>query len=54
MRNVSSKKIVIDLQQKPSEFYQSYGEFDCKNKTGIDTFFWKNGIPSVNPKNKDE
>jgi hypothetical protein len=38
----------------PSEFMQVYGEFDCKDKDGIDTFFWKNGIPSVNPKNKDE
>jgi hypothetical protein len=33
---------------------QVYGEFDCKDKDGIDTFFWKNGIPSVNPKNKED
>jgi len=39
---------------KPSEFMQAYGEFNCKNKSGIDTFFWKNGIPSVQPKNKED
>ena len=37
---------------KPDEVYQSYGDFNCKRKTGIDTFFWKNGIPSVQPKSK--
>tara|TARA_R110000868_G_scaffold108515_2_gene296136 strand:+ start:579 stop:773 length:195 start_codon:yes stop_codon:yes gene_type:complete len=39
---------------KPSEFMQTYGEFNCKDKDGIDSFFWKNGKPSVNPKNKED
>ena len=39
---------------KPSEVMQAYGEFNCKDKDGIDTFFWKNGKPSVNPKNKED
>lgn len=38
----------------PSEVYQTYGDFNCKDKTAIDTFFWKNDIPSVNPKNKKD
>ena len=37
---------------KPNEFYQSYGDFNCKDKDGIDTFFWKIGKPSVQPKSK--
>jgi hypothetical protein len=36
----------------PSEFMQAYGVFNCKDKEVIDTFFWKNEKPSVNPKNK--
>tara|TARA_R110002153_G_scaffold250717_2_gene407537 strand:+ start:3277 stop:3468 length:192 start_codon:yes stop_codon:yes gene_type:complete len=39
---------------KPSEFMQVYGKFDCKDKEGVDTFFLKNGIPSVQPKNKED
>ena len=39
---------------KPSEFHQTYTKFNCKDKDGIDTFFWKNGKPSVNPKNKED
>jgi hypothetical protein len=32
---------------KPDEILQTYGEFSCKDKTSIDTFFWKNGKPSI-------
>ena len=39
---------------KPSEFMQAYGEFNCKDKVGVDTFFWENGKPSVQPKNKED
>jgi hypothetical protein len=39
---------------KPNEHWQAYGDFNCKDKTSIDTFFWKNSIPSVNPKNKKD
>ena len=27
---------------KPSEFMQSYAEFNCKDKVAIDTWFWSN------------
>ena len=37
---------------KSDEVWQTYGEFNCKDEDGIDSFFWKNGIPSVQPKNK--
>jgi hypothetical protein len=48
------KKDCYRFTAKPSEFMQAYNEFNCKDKTSIDTFFWKNGKPSINPKNKDE
>jgi hypothetical protein len=35
---------------KPDEFRQSYGTFKCKDKVSIDTFFWKNDIPSIQKK----
>jgi hypothetical protein len=36
---------------KPNEFMQVYGDFNCKDKVGMDTFFWQKGIPSI--QNKD-
>ena len=48
------KKECYRFTATPSEVYQTYAEFNCKDKEGIDTFFWKNGIPSVNPKNKKD
>jgi hypothetical protein len=38
----------------PDKIWQTYGVFDFKDKTSMDTFFWKNGKPSVNPKNKED
>jgi hypothetical protein len=31
----------------PSEFMQVYGDFNCKDKVAIDTFFWENSKPSI-------
>jgi len=31
----------------PSEFMQVYGDFNCKDKVVIDTFFWENSKPSI-------
>ena len=31
----------------PSEFMQTYGDFNCEDKVAIDTFFWKNSKPSI-------
>ena len=39
---------------KLREVMQTYGEFNCKDKDGIDTFFWKNGKPSIQPKTKED
>ena len=38
---------------KPNEHWQAYGEFNCKDKTSIDTFFWKNNKPSIQTKKDD-
>jgi hypothetical protein len=32
---------------KPKEYMQTYGDFNCKDKTSIDTFFWHKRIPSI-------
>ena len=53
-RQCKFKEDCYRFTAKPSEFYQAYGEFNCKDKVGVDTFFWKNGKPSVNPKNKED
>ena len=26
----------------PSKFFQAYGDFNCKDKVAIDTWFWSN------------
>ena len=44
------KKDCHRFTAKPSEFMQTYGEFDCKDKEGVDTFFWKNSKPSIQTK----
>jgi hypothetical protein len=47
MRNASSKKTALDSQQ--------YQVNLCRFMESLTaTFFWKNGIPSVNPKNKED
>jgi hypothetical protein len=48
------KKDCYRFTAKPSEFMQIYGDFNCKDKISIDTFFWANGKPSVNPANKKD
>ena len=47
------KKDCYRFTAKPDKIWQTYGEFNCKDKVGIDTFFWKNGIPSIQPKFKE-
>jgi hypothetical protein len=44
------KKDCYRFTAKPSEFMQAYGDFNCKDKTSIDTFFWENGKPSIQKK----
>ena len=44
------KKDCYRFTAKPSEFMQVYGDFNCKDKTAIDTFFWENGVPSIQKK----
>ena len=39
---------------KPSEFMQTYADFNCKYKEGKDTYFLKIWKPSVQPKNKED
>ena len=53
-RQCKFKEDCYRFTAKPREFMQFYGEFDCKDKEGVDTFFLKNGIPSVQPKNKED
>jgi hypothetical protein len=36
------KKDCYRFTAKPSEFFQAYGDFNCKDKTAIDTWFWSN------------
>ena len=36
------KKDCYRFTAKPSEFMQTYGDFNCKVKPGIDTWFWSN------------
>ena len=36
------KKDCYRFTAKPSEFMQSYAEFNCKDKVAIDTWFWSN------------
>ena len=36
------KKECYRFTAKPSEFHQTYGEFNCKDKEGKDTYFWYN------------
>jgi len=47
------KKDCYRFTAKPCEFMQNYSEFNCKDKTSIDTFFWQNNKPSIQTK-KDE
>jgi hypothetical protein len=47
------KKDCYRFTAKPSDFMQTYGEFNCKDKTSIDTFFWKNSKPSIQTKEDD-
>ena len=47
------KKDCYRFTAKPDKIWQTYGEFNCKDKVGIDTSFWKNGIPSIQPKFKE-
>ena len=36
------KKDCYRFTAKPSEFFQAYGDFNCKDKVAIDTWFWSN------------
>jgi len=47
------KKDCYRFTAKPDKIWQTYGEFNCKDKVGIDTFFLKNSIPSIQPKFKE-
>jgi hypothetical protein len=35
------KKDCYRFTAKPSEFMQAYGVFNCKDKEGADTYFWR-------------
>ena len=56
-RNSIKLKDMPDIsmcQNKECKFkkdcYRFYGDFNCKDKTSIDTFFWENGVPSIQKK----
>ena len=45
------KKDCYRFTAKPDEVCQTYGEFNCKDKVAIDTFFWSN--KNVNKQNNE-
>ena len=44
------KKDCHGFTAKPDKFMQVYGDFNCKDKVAIDTFFWKNSKQSIQNK----